>query len=97
MNDRACYAPHDRPHHRPHAHAYLRALKLEIAGRRRLKDEAKVNVQQVALVRDHNIAIVPILDLQNVGGHRRTRGRHDKVALRATKGGRIGRAVSANG
>lgn len=39
-------------------------LESEVVGRRNFKDEAKVNVDQIALLLiDHNIPIVSVLDL----------------------------------
>ena len=45
------------------------ALKLHVAARGDLKDEPKVDVHQVALPVDEDVAIVAVLGLQQIAGH----------------------------
>ena len=44
-------------------------LKAQVASGADLQDEAKVDVYQVPLIGDHDVAVVPVLALQQITGH----------------------------
>ena len=71
-----------------------RALEAEILGRRR-QDEAEIDVDDVALAVEEDVAVVPVLDLDQVADERVGGDALDEIALRRQVGLRIGRAVLA--
>ena len=59
----------------------LGLLELHVAARRNVEDEAEIDVDEVAEVVDEDVAVVPVLDLEQVGNDRVRRHRLDEVPL----------------